>query len=110
MYIPYTCERQALRANRGRDAVKGVRTRSLASALFQAFALPELPAHHRAAMALRTRARVLLDAAKNGSSAPGILENVRKRVTTGKLLRPDVSDDILRQPVDQAKFRFPSPG
>jgi hypothetical protein len=41
---------------------------------------------------------------------PGFFKDIKKRVTTGKLLRPDVADDILRLPVDEAKFRFPSPG
>jgi hypothetical protein len=67
-------------------------------------------------MALRTRARVLLAAAgkDRGASGPektsSLFENVRKRVVTGKLLRPDVVDDTLRLPVDQTNFRFPSPG
>jgi hypothetical protein len=66
-------------------------------------------------MALRARARVLLAAAgrdqgPNPEKASGFFENVRKRVTTGKLLRPDVVDDTLRLPVDEANFRFPSPG
>lgn len=43
-------------------------------------------------------------------AAPGLLQDIRKRVSTGKILRPDVEDDILRQPVETAKYRFPSPG
>lgn len=64
-------------------------------------------------MALRVSARVLREAAgKSGGSAPagGLLQDIRKRISTQKFLRPDVEDDILRQPVDQAKYRFPSPG
>lgn len=68
-------------------------------------------------MALRSRARafgaLLADAGKGdaaSAAAPGLLQDIRKRVTTGKLLRPDVEDDILRQPVEKAKYRYPSPG
>lgn len=64
-------------------------------------------------MALRASARVLREAAgKSGGSVPGggLLQDIRKRISTQKFLRPDVEDDILRQPVDQAKYRFPSPG
>jgi hypothetical protein len=63
-------------------------------------------------MALRTTARTLLAAAGKDGAAPaaGLLQDIRKRVTTGKLLRPDVADDVLRQPVDEAKYRSPAPG
>jgi len=68
-------------------------------------------------MALRTRSRVLLDAAGKGESVMsgegglrGFVERVKERVTTGKLLRPDVEDDVLRKPVSESHFRFPSPG
>lgn len=68
-------------------------------------------------MALRTRSRVLLEAAKKSEVVAsgegglrGFMERVRERVATGKLLRPDVEDDILRMPVSESKFRYPSPG
>ncbi|KAI0567072.1 NADH:ubiquinone oxidoreductase subunit B14.5a [Gracilaria domingensis] len=35
---------------------------------------------------------------------------MQARVRTGKILRPDVEDDVLRKPVSESKFRYPSPG
>lgn len=68
-------------------------------------------------MALRARGRVLLDAANKSESVlsgegglRGFMHRVQERITTGKLLRPDVEDDVLRKPVAESKFRFPSPG
>lgn len=68
-------------------------------------------------MALRARGRVLLDAANKGETVlsgegglRGFMQRLRARVTTGKLLRPDVEEDVLRLPVTESKFRFPSPG
>lgn len=72
---------------------------------------------HHLTMALRARGRVLLDAANKGETVligegglRGFMHRVRERLATGKLLRPDVEDDVLRKPVGEAKFRFPSPG
>lgn len=63
------------------------------------------------AMFLRRGPRVLLAAANTGSGeSGGIVERLRNRFATGKILRPDVADDVLRQPVEESKFRFPSPG
>lgn len=60
---------------------------------------------------------MLLKAAKNGDTVltgegglRGFMQRLRERLSTGKLLRPDVEDDVLRIPVSEAKFRFPSPG
>lgn len=68
-------------------------------------------------MALRTRGRILLNAAGKGESVlsgegglRGLMERIRERLSTGKLLRPDVEEDVLRRPVEESKFRFPSPG
>lgn len=68
-------------------------------------------------MALRTRARVLLDAANKSESVMsgegglrGFIQRVQERLSTGKLLRPDVEDDVLRMPVSESNYRFPSPG
>jgi hypothetical protein len=64
----------------------------------------------RPVMAFRATASVLRAAKKESVAPPSFLQSLRKRVTTGKLLRPDVEDDILRQPVDKSLYRFPSPG
>ena len=40
----------------------------------------------------------------------GMMQRMRDRFGTGKLLRPDVEDDVLRKPVSESKFRYPSPG
>lgn len=68
-------------------------------------------------MALRARSRMLLDAANKSETIisgegglRGFVQRVRERFTTGKLLRPDVADDVLRKPVSESKFRYPSPG
>lgn len=69
-------------------------------------------------MALRARSRTLLaKAAKEGEivlsgegGLRGFIERVRERLVTGKLLRPDVEEDVLRLPVEKSQFRFPSPG
>ena len=55
-----------------------------------------------------TRSRQPLLGGKGGLR--GFLERLSLRLSTGKLLRPDVSDDILRRPVEEERFRFPSPG
>ncbi|PXF47489.1 hypothetical protein BWQ96_02633 [Gracilariopsis chorda] len=68
-------------------------------------------------MALRSRTAVLLNAANKSESvmsAEGglraFVQRLRERLSTGKILRPDVQDDVLRQPVSESKFRYPSPG
>lgn len=68
-------------------------------------------------MALRTRAKIVLDTASKSESVisgegglRGLMHRVRERFATGKLLRPDVEDDPLRKPVSESGFRFPSPG
>lgn len=72
--------------------------------------------HPPRTMALRSRARILLDSAAKADGPifegglRGFMGRFRERFTTGKLLRPDVEDDILRKPVSEAAFRYPSPG
>lgn len=68
-------------------------------------------------MAFRSRALVVLETAGKAESVisgegglRGFMHRVRERFSTGKLLRPDVEDDVLRKPVTESKFRFPSPG
>ncbi|CAN8070105.1 unnamed protein product [Agarophyton chilense] len=66
---------------------------------------------------LRSRATPLLAAAGKAESAlsgegglRGFVQRMQARVRTGKILRPDVEDDVLRKPVSESNFRFPSPG
>lgn len=68
-------------------------------------------------MALRSRARIALDVASKTEGIisgegglRGFMQRLKARLTTGKLLRPDVEDDVLRMPVSESHFRFPSPG
>lgn len=68
-------------------------------------------------MALRSRGNMLLKAAKDGETVlsgegglRGFMHRVRERLSTGKLLRPDVEEDVLRIPVSESNYRFPSPG
>lgn len=68
-------------------------------------------------MALRSRARALYDVAGKSETVisgegglRGFMQRVRQRLQTGKILRPDVADDVLRKPVEESKYRFPSPG
>ena len=69
-------------------------------------------------MALRFYRRAFLaEAAKESESVlqgeggfRGLMQRLRERFSTGKLLRPDVEEDVLRLPVEQSHFRFPSPG
>lgn len=61
-------------------------------------------------MALRSSFRLLSSAGTKSVPPPGVASSIRERLATGKLLRPDVADDILRKPVDEAKYRSPAPG
>lgn len=68
-------------------------------------------------MALRARSHVLLQAASKPESVisgeggfRGFLQRLGARLSTGKILRLDVADDILRKPVSESEFRYPSPG
>lgn len=72
--------------------------------------------------ALRSRARVILDAASKCDRAAmssssggegglrGLVHRVRKTVLGGKFIRDDVGNDVLRRPVSETGFRMPSPG
>lgn len=68
-------------------------------------------------MALRSRALVTLQSAAKSESVisgegglRGFMQRVRERLSTGKLLRPDLEEDVLRLPVAESKYRHPSPG
>mmetsp|Transcript_10897 Transcript_10897/g.15709 ORF Transcript_10897/g.15709 Transcript_10897/m.15709 type:complete len:158 (-) Transcript_10897:591-1064(-) len=40
----------------------------------------------------------------------GIWEDIKKRVTTGKFLRPNDVDDVSKSPAKEHLWRYPSPG
>lgn len=68
-------------------------------------------------MAFRSSLRPLLNAAREGEplfsskgGLRGFMERLKERLSTGKFVRPDVEDDVLRKPVDVSHFRSPSPG
>lgn len=67
-------------------------------------------------MALRSTARVLSSSGKPGGflvgegGLRGLMQRVRERILTGKILRPDVEDDVLRLPVEQSGYRAAAPG
>lgn len=61
-------------------------------------------------MALRGTAAVRAAAARPPSGVIGFLASLKERLASGKLLRPDVADDVLRLPMEQSKYRTPAPG
>lgn len=61
-------------------------------------------------MALRGTAVARAAATRPPSGVIGFLASLKERLATGKLLRPDVADDVLRLPMEQSKYRTPAPG
>ncbi|OSX70328.1 hypothetical protein BU14_0785s0005 [Porphyra umbilicalis] len=61
-------------------------------------------------MALRASTMACAAASKPPTGLIGVLASLKERLATGKLLRPDVADDVLRLPMEQSKYRTPAPG
>lgn len=83
-----------------------------ASVLVYAFffrIVPTRPASD-SVMFLRGTAVARAAAARPPSGVIGFLASLKERLATGKLLRPDVADDVLRLPMEQSKYRTPAPG
>lgn len=67
-------------------------------------------------MALRSVSRVLRDTAGKSESVlsgegglRGLMQRLGERLSSGKLLRADLEEDVLRLPVEKSQFRYPSP-
>lgn len=61
-------------------------------------------------MALRTTARLNSAPLLSGEGGlRGLIQRITTRLSTGKILRPDVEDDVLRKPVSESQFRSPAP-
>lgn len=78
---------------------------------------PKVLDTRRCSMALRSGTRVLRAAAGKPYSVlsgegglRGLAQRVRERLASGKIVRPDVEDDVLRLPVEQSQYRSPAPG
>lgn len=58
-------------------------------------------------MALRSTARLLkTDGVLHGEGGlRGLMQRVTERLSSGKLIRPDVADDMLRVPVEKSQYR-----
>uniref|UniRef100_A0A7S2ZGB9 NADH dehydrogenase [ubiquinone] 1 alpha subcomplex subunit 7 n=1 Tax=Rhodosorus marinus TaxID=101924 RepID=A0A7S2ZGB9_9RHOD len=53
------------------------------------------------------RSLIRLSSSETGRS---IWEDIKKRVTTGKFLRPEDVDDVSKSPAKEHLWRYPSPG